>query len=271
MLVSRTASEEPDTPLGEELARQIFGIPKALEVAALFVAGLGPRARAPGRAVPRARGGIALRGARALRSARARGDAGQRPVGAKSRRARRGADRSSCRWSCRGDRGERGIFAPLLDDAPDRDEGARERIRARAIALRESIFAELGVPLPPPRVRVNASLPASHALVVLFEVPARVAAIPAGTPSPAALVEGHARDVLRARAADFLGLAETQRLLDELEQIAPAVVRNVVPKPLPLTTLADVLRRLVDEGDGIRDLRAILEALATIAATERNR
>src|SRR5215510_14507240 len=37
VLVTRTASEEPDTPLGEELARQIFGIPKALRVASGFV------------------------------------------------------------------------------------------------------------------------------------------------------------------------------------------------------------------------------------------
>ena len=47
-------------------------------------------------------------------------------------------------------------------------------------------------------------------------------------------------------------------------------MRNVVPKPVPLPTLADVLRRLVDERIGIRDLRAILEALATIAATEKD-
>ena len=37
VLVTRVASEEPDTPLGEELARQLFGMPKALQVAAVFV------------------------------------------------------------------------------------------------------------------------------------------------------------------------------------------------------------------------------------------
>ena len=37
VLVTRTASEEPDTPLGAELARQLFGFPKALEGAAGFV------------------------------------------------------------------------------------------------------------------------------------------------------------------------------------------------------------------------------------------
>jgi type III secretion protein V len=37
VLVTRVASEEADTPLGEELARQLLGVPKALQVAAVFV------------------------------------------------------------------------------------------------------------------------------------------------------------------------------------------------------------------------------------------
>ncbi len=76
--------------------------------------------------------------------------------------------------------------------------------------------------------------------------------------------------LLRARAADFLGLAEVQRLLDELEQFAPATVRNVVPKPVGLVLLTEVLRRLVEERVSVRDLRAILEALSTLAATEKD-
>src|SRR3954466_1346254 len=37
VLVTRVASEEPDTPLGEELSKQLFGLPKALRVASGFV------------------------------------------------------------------------------------------------------------------------------------------------------------------------------------------------------------------------------------------
>jgi len=61
-----------------------------------------------------------------------------------------------------------------------------------------------------------------------------------------------------------------QRLLDELEQFAPATVRNVVPKPVSLVLLTDVLRRLVEERIGVRDLRGILESLSAIAATEKD-
>src|SRR5207248_7919295 len=37
ILVTRVASEEPDTSLGDELARQLLGMPKALRVASIFV------------------------------------------------------------------------------------------------------------------------------------------------------------------------------------------------------------------------------------------
>jgi type III secretion protein V len=84
------------------------------------------------------------------------------------------------------------------------------------------------------------------------------------------LVTESAAELLGSRAGDFLGLAETQRLLDELEAFAPATVRNVVPKPVTLTLLTDVLRRLLEERVSIRDLRAILEALALLAGTEKD-
>jgi type III secretion protein V len=47
-------------------------------------------------------------------------------------------------------------------------------------------------------------------------------------------------------------------------------VRNVVPKPVSLTLLVDVLRRLVEERVSVRDLRGILEALASVAALEKD-
>lgn len=75
---------------------------------------------------------------------------------------------------------------------------------------------------------------------------------------------------LDQRAQDFLGLSETQNLLDELEQIAPASVRQVVPKPITLVQLTDILRRLVEERVSIRDLRAILEALSLVGAAEKD-
>ncbi len=86
---------------------------------------------------------------------------------------------------------------------------------------------------------------------------------------PSSWLGKHCRCCTRARWI-FWGIAETQGLLDELEQIAPATVRQVVPKPISVTLLADVLRRLAEERVNIRDLRAILEALALVGYVERD-
>ena len=47
-------------------------------------------------------------------------------------------------------------------------------------------------------------------------------------------------------------------------------ITSRVPKPVALPLLADVLRRLVEEQVSVRDLRAILEALALAAPTEKD-
>jgi type III secretion protein V len=266
VLVTRTASEEPDTPLGEELARQLFGTPKALRVAAVFVLGLGA---VPGLPL----GPFLVLGAALFLTARAR----SKRIEHEERRARTDPATPTAKrgpsfipmvvpWTL-----EVGAdLEPLLEDPPAAE--TPEGLRSAMLTLRERLFGELGVALPPPRVRVNPNLPARRALLSLYEVPARVIEIPpeAAPDEIHRLVANHALELLRARAFDFLGLAEVQRLLDELEQIAPATVRNVVPKPVSLTLLVDILRRLVEERISVRDLRAILEALATVASFEKD-
>ncbi len=84
------------------------------------------------------------------------------------------------------------------------------------------------------------------------------------------LLARHLGLVVRQRAHDLLGLQETQGMLDQLERAYPALVRNVIPKPVSLAQLTDVLRRLIEEGVSIRPLREILEALAIFAPTEKD-
>jgi type III secretion protein V len=269
VLVTRTASEEPDTPLGEELSRQLFGTPKAMRVASVFVLGL---ALVPG--LPTAP--FLLVAATLFFVARARARQLSRDV---QREATEPTPQPQARggpqfvpmvvpWSVEVSED----LAHLLDDSRASADGERVGLRGRALALREVLFSELGVPAPPPRVRAAAGLPSRHVLLSLHEVPAKLIAVDSGLDDAAAieLVTTEAANLLRARAADFLGMSETQRLLDELEQFAPAVVRNVVPKPVSLTLLADVLRRLVEERMSVRDLRAILEALAGVANIEKD-
>jgi type III secretion protein V len=271
ILVTRVASEEPDRSLGSELASQIFGVPKAMRVAGVLVLGLGAVPGMP--TLP-----FVLIGALLLFAARTR-----------SRQMRHEAQVAAAEPPVRELPGARkgpaflpvvmpwaidvsADLAGLLDDELRGDEILRPGLFATAQRMRERIFGELGVPLPPCRVRVGSGLPEGHAVISLFEVPARVVTLAAEMPSAAAVadIESACVALLRARASDFVGIAETQALLDQLEQVAPALVRQTVPKPITVSILADVLRRLVEERVSVRDMRAILEALSIVGGTEKD-
>jgi type III secretion protein V len=265
VLVTRVASEEADTPLGDELLRQLLGVPKALQVAGVFILLL---AAVPGLPAPP----FLVLGALLLVVGRARA----RVATLEQQRAAtepRPNERARARTN-------EPVFVPIVvpwslevsQDLEGMLESEPQGLREAALQIREQLFAELGIPLPAPRVRVRAEVEARGVVLSLHEVPARVFVLPEDIAADdrVAWVTERALDVLRARAADFLGLAEVQRLLDELEQYAPATVRNVVPKPVPLVLLADVLRRLVEESISVRDLRSVLEALSTVAAAEKD-
>ena len=79
----------------------------------------------------------------------------------------------------------------------------------------------------------------------------------------------HLSQLLRLRAAEFLGIQETRDLLDELERSFPTLVSEVVPRKVKLQELAQVLGLLVAEGLPVRDLRLILEALARCDGGQR--
>jgi type III secretion protein V len=264
VLVTRVASEEDETPLGEELARQLLGVPRAFQVASVFVLLL---AAVPGLpTLP-----FLVIGTGLLLVGRARAHA-------KDLEQQRAATEPSPKD--RGRAGHEQAFIPMvipwsLEVSPDLErllDREPDGLRSMAIGMRAQIFAEVGVPLPSPRVRVRKELPEKHVLMSLHEVPAKVLTLPDkhSDDDAISLVKESTEALLRARAADFLGLAEVQKLLDELEQFAPATVRNVVPRPISVVLLTDVLRRLVEERLSVRDLRGILESLSAIGATEKD-
>ncbi|HEX3777215.1 MAG TPA: flagellar biosynthesis protein FlhA [Polyangiaceae bacterium] len=270
VLVTRVASEEADTPLGAELATQLFGQPQALRVGSFFVLLL---SLVPG--LPTLPflviGCLLFLGSRA----RAKTLRSTKEVTRSDPTPRRAAGSSELRfvpvvtpWGFE----VASDLAAFEDDDIRGSEVRRPGFRSAISAIREIIFREYGVPLPPGRLLANDQLPSRHVLLSIHEVPARVFIVPkeVADASIAEYVVAQALAVLQNRSVDFLGIAETQALLDELEQIAPATVRQVVPKPITVTLLADVLRRLAEERVNIRDLRAILEALALVGNTERD-
>jgi type III secretion protein V len=156
------------------------------------------------------------------------------------------------------------IAAPFGRRSADRAAFA-ERLRAR-------VFSARGVLLPAGRIAVDASLPDRHAVLAIREVPAHVVTLRPELPETESteFVEDEVIPLLIDRAADFLGIAETKFLVDELEKRSPATVRHIVPKAIDLPTLAEVLRRLVDEGLSVKDLKGILEAIVRSPSGERD-
>ena len=72
----------------------------------------------------------------------------------------------------------------------------------------------------------------------------------------------HLNDLMRRYSSELLGRTETQALLDRVSEAAPELVKDVVPKPITLDVLMQVLKNLLKEDVPIRDMRTILETLA---------
>ncbi|MBN1607936.1 MAG: FHIPEP family type III secretion protein [Polyangiaceae bacterium] len=269
VLVTRVASDEPDTPLGTELGRQLLGAPRALRAASVFLLLLSAVPGLP--ALP-----FLFIGSLLLLASRAR---------SRQLYLERGRAPSQPLPHAHGEAAAR--FVPvvepwslevsedlerLIEDDTRGEQLRRAGIRSAAAALRELVFREIGVPLPAGQVVVGPGLPAHHVVLSIHEVPAKALPVAASVTDDdlAEHLVAQVFPLLRERAADFVGIGETQALLDQLEQIAPATVRQVVPKPVTVTLLADVLRRLVEEGLCIRDLRGILESMAQVAPTDKD-
>jgi type III secretion protein V len=95
----------------------------------------------------------------------------------------------------------------------------------------------------------------------------RAAAL-AAVRAPLERVLADAGAALEHSAHLLIGIQEVQVLLDGLDPASPALVREAA-RHLPPAVLAEVLRRLVEEGVSIRPLRTILESLLEAGGAAR--
>ena len=84
------------------------------------------------------------------------------------------------------------------------------------------------------------------------------------------VVATHLNHLLHRHAAEMLGRAEVQKLLDKLREEQESLVDDVVPKAISLTVLQRLLQNLLDEDVSIRDMRTILDTLAEHAAQQQD-
>jgi flagellar biosynthesis protein FlhA len=85
-----------------------------------------------------------------------------------------------------------------------------------------------------------------------------------------AVVAGHLGEVVVDHADELMTHEQVRRLLDRARLAAPALVDEVVPGLLRVGEIRRVLQNLVRERVSVRDLEAILEALAEHAGQERD-
>ncbi len=317
IIVTRVASEEEGGHLGSDIGNQIIGQPKALAIAAAFLALL---AVVPGLPTVPFLVLAAVLGLVAWRLMKT-------PVAVTLGGGRAGAavvpGAAAAKSKDRPEAPSPTLTPIAIDLAPAVSRavlaaGANARLLSELVpALRERFFAETGIPLPAVRLRPDApGLPEGGYTLRLNEVPmargevvvggglafdsaerlgamgivataaahpdaaaaawigpaelaaARLAGV--ATIGPEEAILSHLLSLLRRYGHEFVGVQETQTLLEGLERTHPALVAEVVPKLVSPVLLADVLRRLAEESISLRNLREILGALAEWAPHERD-
>ena len=266
LIVTRATDEERDRHLGDAIGRQIAAKPRVLLVAGALCAFMA--------LVPGFPAGVFL----ALALAFAAIGVMVTPA---LRERLRGWMRPAFEVVARHPQAAPGVLAtllpetrptvPLLLELPARVLSA-ERAHTLVPALGQVLDRfqlTLGVSLPRINVHALAEPAASGPAwrLLAFEVPIAQGELPAADIDTELARAAH--EALRRHASLFLGTQEASALLTRAAADYPDVVKEVL-RALPLARVAEILRRMVEEGVAIRNLRDILEALADAAQREKD-
>jgi flagellar biosynthesis protein FlhA len=198
---------------------------------------------------------------------------------------------------------------PLLDAA--HGGTVLERIKA----LRRQMAQDLGIVVPPIRIRDNLQLPANTYRVLLRgEEIARSEVLPGlflamnpgtatgeiqgtqttepafGLPAVwvndaqrdhaqllgytvvdgATVITTHLSELVKQQAPELVGRVEIQQLLDNLKEMYPKLVEDLVPGVVPIGVIQKVVQNLLRERVPVRDLARILEATADAIGITRD-
>ncbi len=250
LVVTRVASEDEASSLGSDIGAQIFGHPRALAIAAgfLFVLGFVPGLPTfPFVVLALTFGGLSYRLSRI-----------------ETERSQTIDESSHVRDAAPLEPVTLGLGNALFAKVTSSRDSTLERVVSEA---RARLFDELGVACPNVRVRPDFAVGEWEYRVAIREIPVASGELRADLERE---LGQHLARHLRRNAVRFVGLQEVRGMLDALERTHPALVQNVVPKPISLVILTEILRRLVAEGVSIRPLTEILEALALHGPTEKD-
>ncbi len=87
---------------------------------------------------------------------------------------------------------------------------------------------------------------------------------------PATVMTTHLTELVKTYSDELLGRQDVQALVDNLEQLYPRVVKELVPKTVPINLVHRVLQRLLRERISIRDLLTIIETMGEYITMTKN-
>ncbi len=189
--------------------------------------------------------------------------------------------------------------SPALGEALGRHE-----LETRIAEIGQRLREEYGVPVPTPSLRVESGFGDDEYRLTAFGAriatgrlrtdawlqpqPAMTAAsarlpgfYPAivagtwdaapgeGTQAPIDVLSGHVAAAIRRRMGGFLGIQETSNLFARMQRDYPDLVKEMLRVVAP-QRVADVLRRLAEEGVPIRNLRDAFEAITDVGGREKD-
>ena len=87
---------------------------------------------------------------------------------------------------------------------------------------------------------------------------------------PPTVITTHLTEVVKDNMAELLSYAETQKLLDELDEDQQKLITELIPNQISVGGLQRVLQNLLGERVSIRDLPTILEGVSEACSYTRN-
>jgi flagellar biosynthesis protein FlhA len=87
---------------------------------------------------------------------------------------------------------------------------------------------------------------------------------------PAAVLATHLQEIVRRHADEILTRDATKHLVDELKETSPAVVDELIPNPMKISEVQQVLQMLLREQVPIKQLSVILETLGDYATKTKD-
>ena len=82
---------------------------------------------------------------------------------------------------------------------------------------------------------------------------------------PPSVVSTHLTEVIKRHAHELIGRQEVKALVDNIKEVQPALVEELVPDLMTIGEIQKVLMNLLKEKVSIRNLAVILETLADYA------